>query len=207
MKCISQDGGIKLLDEIHVGSYGNHAASQTLVGKAFRVGFYWPSVVADVEKLVRHCAGCQFFAKRIHVPTHEIQTIPASWPFASWGLDMIGPFKPTLGNFKCVFVVIDKFSKWIEYMPLVKATLEKVIEFLNQIIHHYGIPNNIIMDLGTQFTGNTFWDFYDDRGIVMKYVLVAHPKANGEVERANGMILDALKKRLYREMTRHYEGG
>ena len=34
----------------------------------------------------------------------------------------------------------------------------------------------------------------------MKYVSVAHPRANGQVERANGMILDALKKRLYREI-------
>jgi hypothetical protein len=28
---------------------------------------------------------------------------------------------------------------------------------------------------------------------------VVHPRANGQVERANDMILDALKKRLYRE--------
>jgi hypothetical protein len=59
------------------------------------------------------------------VLAHEIQTIPASWPFACWGLDMIGPFKPAPGNFKFVFVLIDKFSKWIEYMPLVKASSEK----------------------------------------------------------------------------------
>jgi len=39
MKCISQDDGIKLIDKIHVGSCGSHVASQTLVGKAFRVGF------------------------------------------------------------------------------------------------------------------------------------------------------------------------
>jgi hypothetical protein len=100
-----------LLDEIHHGTCGNHAISRTLVGKAFRAGFYWSSAVADAEKLVRHCEGCQFFAKRIHIPAHEIQTIPASWPFACWGLDMIWPFKPALGNFKYVFVLIDKFSK------------------------------------------------------------------------------------------------
>jgi hypothetical protein len=34
--------------------------------------------MADAEKLVRRCDGCQFFAKRIHVPAHEIHTIPAS---------------------------------------------------------------------------------------------------------------------------------
>jgi hypothetical protein len=44
---------------------------------------------------------------------------------------MIGPFKPALGNFKCVFMMIDKFSKWIEYMPLTKASSEKVVEFLD----------------------------------------------------------------------------
>jgi transposase InsO family protein len=73
------------------------------------------------------------------------------------------------------------------------------VEFLDQIIHRFGLPNSIIIDLGTQFTGSAFWDFCDERSIVVKYVLVAHPRANGQVERANGTILDALKKRLYRE--------
>jgi len=156
LKCISQDDGIKLLEDIHAGSCGNHAASRTLVRKVFRAGFYWPTAVADAEKLIRHCEGCQFFAKLTHVPAHEIQTILSSWPFAYWGLDMIGPFKPAPGNFKFVFALIDKFSKWIEYMPLVKATSEKAVEFLNQIIHRFGVPNSIITDLGTQFTGTTF---------------------------------------------------
>jgi hypothetical protein len=78
MKCITRDAGIQLLHEIHSGTYGNHAASRTLVSKAFRAGFYWLSAVADAEKLVHRCDGCQFFTKRIHVPAHEIQTIPAS---------------------------------------------------------------------------------------------------------------------------------
>jgi len=69
---------------------------------------------------------------------------------------MIGPFKPALGNFKFVFVLINKFSKWIKYMPLVKVTSQKAVEFLNQIIHRFRIPNSIITDLGTQFTGTTF---------------------------------------------------
>ncbi|XP_021307541.1 uncharacterized protein LOC110431980 [Sorghum bicolor] len=52
LKCISQDDGVKLLDDIHAGSCGNHAASRTLVEKAFRAGFYWPTAVADTEKLL-----------------------------------------------------------------------------------------------------------------------------------------------------------
>jgi hypothetical protein len=127
-----------------------------LVGKAFRASFYWPSAIADAEKLVRHCTDCQFFSKIIHVPAHEIHSILASWPFACWVLDMIGPFKLAPGNFKFIFVLINKFSKWMEYMALVKASSEKAVEFLDQVIHRFGIPNNIIIDLETQFTGNTF---------------------------------------------------
>jgi hypothetical protein len=96
-------------------------------------------------------------------------------------------------------MMIDKFSKWIEYMPLTKVSSEKAVEFLDQIIHHFDLPNSIITDLGTLFTSSVFWDFCDERSIVVKYVSVAHPRANGQVERANIMILDALKERLYRE--------
>jgi hypothetical protein len=58
MKCITREAGIQLLHEIHSGTCGNHIASRTLVGKAFRASFYWPSAVADAEKLVRRCDGC-----------------------------------------------------------------------------------------------------------------------------------------------------
>jgi hypothetical protein len=40
MKCIHSATGRQLLDEIHAGQCGVHAASRTLVGKAFRSGFY-----------------------------------------------------------------------------------------------------------------------------------------------------------------------
>jgi hypothetical protein len=48
-----------------------------------------------------------------------------------------------------VFVMMDKFSKWIEYMPLTMASLENADEFLDQIIHRFGLLNSIITDLGT----------------------------------------------------------
>jgi hypothetical protein len=116
---------------------------------------------------------------------------------------MIRPFKLAPVGFRWVYVMIDKFSKWIEYKPLVSGTAKKAAELLDEIIHHFSLSNSIITDLGSTFTGNDLWNFYDDRDIVVKYVLVAHPRANGEAERANGMILDALKKRLYRANDKH----
>ena len=69
---------------------------------------------------------------------------------------MIGPFKLALGGFRYVYVAIDKFSKWIEYKPLVLATAKKAVELFEDIIHRFGLPNSIITDLRTTFTGITF---------------------------------------------------
>ena len=44
LKCVSFEEGKEILDEIHSGCCGNHVASRTLVGKAFRTGFYWPTL-------------------------------------------------------------------------------------------------------------------------------------------------------------------
>jgi hypothetical protein len=40
MRCITREDGCELLVEIHGGKCGNHASFCTLVGKAFRHGFY-----------------------------------------------------------------------------------------------------------------------------------------------------------------------
>ena len=48
---------------------------------------------------------------------------------------MIGPFKLEPGGFRYMYVAIDKFSKWIEYKPLVSATVKKAIELFEDIIH------------------------------------------------------------------------
>jgi hypothetical protein len=81
------------LEEIHKGVCGNHASSRTLVSKAFRRAFYWPTALGDAEELVKRCQGCQYFAKQQHVPTYKLVTIPPTWPFACWGLDVIGLFR------------------------------------------------------------------------------------------------------------------
>jgi hypothetical protein len=65
-------------------------------------------------------------------------------------------------------------------------------------LHRFSFPNTIITDLGSNFLSHQFWEFCERNAIEVKYVLVAHPQANG-------LILDGLKKRLYNENSK--KGG
>jgi hypothetical protein len=64
------------------------------------------------------------------------------------------------------------------------------------ILRLFGFPSTIITDLGSNFTSHEFWEFCERSAIEVKYVLMAHPQANSQVEHANSLILDELKKRL-----------
>jgi transposase InsO family protein len=110
---------------------------------------------------------------------------------------MIGPFKKAQGGYTHVLVAIDKFTKWIEFKPIASLTSAKAVEFIQDIIFRFGIPNSIITDLGSNFTSSEFFDFCEQKSIQIKYASVAHPRANGQVERANGMILEALRKKVF----------
>jgi hypothetical protein len=197
MKCVPREEGKGILEEIHKGVCGNHASSRTLVSMVFRRASYWPTALGDAEELVRRCQGCQYFAKQQHVPAYKLVTIPPTWPFACWGLDMIGPLPTSPGGFNRVLVAIDKFTKWIEVKPVTCPKADRVLDFLDELMHCYGLPHRIITDLGSNFNNHQFWEYYENSGIDVRYVSVAHPRANGQVHRANGMVLDALKKRLH----------
>jgi ribonuclease HI len=57
-RCVPIPQGRELLRDIHASVCGHHAAPRTLVGNAFRQGFYWPTAVADASEIVRTCEGC-----------------------------------------------------------------------------------------------------------------------------------------------------
>jgi ribonuclease HI/transposase InsO family protein len=201
-QCISVAQGQELLQEIHLGACGHHAAPRTLVGNTFRQGFYWPTAVADTTRIVRSCRGCQFYARQTHLLAQTLQTIPITWSFAVWGQDLVGPLQKAPGGFKHLLVAIDKFSKWIEVRPLTSIRSEQVVAFFTNIIHRFGVPNSIITDNGTQFTGKKFLDFCEDHHIRVDWAAVAHPMTNGQVERANGMILQGLKPKIYNDLNK-----
>jgi hypothetical protein len=166
------------------------------VAKAFRHGFYWPTALRDAYQLVKHCNGCQRFSKHRNTPAAALKTIPLTWPFAVWGLDMVGPFKTVRGGLTHLLVEVDKFTKWIEAKPIKKLNGSSTIKFFNEIITRYGVPYSIITDNRTNFAKGVFTEYCGQKGIRLDLASVAHPQSNGQVEKVNGQILAGIKPRL-----------
>jgi hypothetical protein len=72
MKCIDTNAGKHLLEEIHAGQCGVHAVLRTLVGKAFKAGFYWSTTKKDAADLVHKCEVCQFLDKQQQLPAQHL---------------------------------------------------------------------------------------------------------------------------------------
>jgi hypothetical protein len=84
MKYISKDEGVQLLQEIHNGVHGVHLSCCSIVGKAFRHRFYWPTAKDDAMEIITKCKECQFFQKQTTKHVNPLRPIDLSCPFAVW---------------------------------------------------------------------------------------------------------------------------
>src|SRR4051812_48687490 len=96
----------------------------------------------DATTLVTRCEACQFHSKKLHQPAQSLQTIPLSWPFSVWGLDILGPFPRAVGGFEYLYVAIDKFTKWPEVEAVRKVTTQAAVKFFKGLVCRFGVPNN-----------------------------------------------------------------
>ena len=55
-----------------------------------------------------------------------------------------------------MYVAIDKFTKWPEVEAVRKVTAQSAVKFFKGLVYHFGVPNRVITDNGTQFTSRTF---------------------------------------------------
>ena len=92
LKCLMPTEAEYVLREIHEGVCENHSEARSLSKKVIRAGYYLPSIQADTNQLVQRCNKCQRFANLLHSPSEELTPMSSPWPFAQWGLDIMGPF-------------------------------------------------------------------------------------------------------------------
>ena len=103
----------------------------------------------EVLEYVKKCDQCQKFAPNIHQPGGVLNPLSSLWSFASWGLDIVGPFPKAAGNKRYLLVDTDYFTKWVEVGPLANIKDVDTKKFVwKNIVTRFGVPRTLISDNG-----------------------------------------------------------
>lgn len=153
LKCLTPDEADYVIREVHEGICGDHVGARTLMRKIVRQGYYWPSISKYAKTFVRKCDKCQRYVDLIkHLPKN-LMPISSPWPFAQWGIDLIGPIPTRKGQVRFAIVAVDYFTKWAEAEPLATTTEAKVRNFVwRNLICRFRIPHVIITITGNSST-------------------------------------------------------
>ncbi|CAL9000432.1 unnamed protein product, partial [Prunus brigantina] len=164
---------------------------------AIMVICFWPSLHTDAQAFTQKCDKCQRFANIPQLPAEPLTAMVSPWPFAQWGLDLIGPMPEGKGQVKYAVVAVDYFTKWAEAEALATITAARIETFVWQnIVCRFGIPNIIVTDNGRQFDNAKFKQFCSNLKIKLCFASPAHPQSNGQVEAVNKIIKRTLKTKL-----------
>ncbi|GAU38058.1 hypothetical protein TSUD_146160 [Trifolium subterraneum] len=136
-----------ILQEFHEGINGQHIGGRSLERKALRAWYYWPTMQNDAKDHVLKCDKCQRHGDMHIAPASELKTLISLWPFAWWGMDILGPFSTTSRQVKYLIVAVDYFTKWIEEVPLTKLGAFPILCFLKRnMLARSGIPRVVVTD-------------------------------------------------------------
>ncbi|GJY50751.1 reverse transcriptase domain-containing protein, partial [Tanacetum coccineum] len=107
-----------------------HVGTRSVVPKALRIGYYWPTMHEEARKLIQACQDCQVHKPVPRNPQQKLSPITSLWPFYKWGIDIAGPFPKGPGRVKFLIVAIDYFTKWVEAKLVATITGNHIKKFV-----------------------------------------------------------------------------
>ena len=109
-------------------------------------------------------------------------------------MDFITGF-PKVRDFKFVFVVVNRFSKYVVFIPASDAcpTEEAAKLFFSNVVKHFGLPKNIVNDRDARFTSRFWVELFKLLGSELKFSTANHPQIDGQIEIINALLEEYLR--------------
>ena len=157
--------------------------------------FWWPTVVADVRDFVTACTVCARSKSSHQSPAGLLHPLPVPGrPWSHIALDFVTGLPPSMGN-TVILTVVDRFSKAVHLVALPKLPSSKETgELLMEHVYRlHGLPVDIVSDRGPQFTSQAWKALCKGIGATISLSSGYHPQSNGQAERANQSLEEALR--------------
>lgn len=98
-------------------------------------------------------------------------------------------------NGHVVFVLVDSDTKWIEAVPMKRATADTTIDVLKGIFARFGLPETLVSDNGPQFSRAAMARFLKENHVCHLTTAPYQPQSNGLAERAVRTLIEGLRKK------------
>ena len=155
---------------------------------------FWPTLFRDTYLFCKSYSNCQWTGNLGHRDQMPLTPILACEIFDIWGIDFMGPFPLSFGNYY-ILLAVDYISKWVEAKATRTNDSKTVVGFVkSHIFSRYGVPRAIISDRGTHFCNRTFESLLKKYGVTHRISTAYHPQTSGQAEVSNRKIKSILEK-------------
>ncbi|XP_057465748.1 uncharacterized protein LOC130755372 [Actinidia eriantha] len=150
-----------VLYEIHEGMCGLYSGGRSLSHRALSQGNWWPYMYKDAQVYVHKFNKCQLFSPLIHQPARDLTPLTSPWPFAQWGMDIVGVLPRALSNKRFLLAVTDYFTKWVEVEPIAQIREVDPIKFIRRnILSKFGSHRPLCQITWVDELVNVLWAYW-----------------------------------------------
>ncbi|KAK2979456.1 hypothetical protein RJ640_015085 [Escallonia rubra] len=183
-----------LIRECHDTLWAGHAGGERTLA-LLQQGYYWPQMGDEVQEYVKTCLTYQQDKVERKKKAGLLQPLPiAKRPWESVSLDFITGL-PKVGDLGTILVVVDRFSKYASFIATPKyCSAEDTAQlFLKYVVKYWGMPQDIVSDRDSRFTGNFWTELFKLFGSQLSMSSSYHPESDGQTERFNSMLEEYLR--------------
>ena len=185
----------KLLHDSHDSVVAGHQGVNRSFELLHRL-YFWPKMFYDVKDYVLSCDSCQRNKPLMQKPAGLLQ--PLDIPTRNWesiSMDFIVKLPVTKKGHDSIMVVVDRLSKMTHFIPTrTDVTASQVASlFVDNIFRLHGLPKVIVSDRDSKFTGNFWKALHSLLGIKLSMSSSLHPQSDGQTERMNRCLEEALR--------------
>lgn len=179
----------------HEALIGGHMGVQKTMDRILSK-FYWPGMHNDVSRFCKSCDICQRTIQKGRISKVPLDQMPmVDVPFKRIAVDLIGPIYPVSENGnRYILTVVDYATRYPEAIALPSIETTRVAEALLDIYSRVGFPEEVLSDLGTQFTSSMMKEVSRLISVTQLNTSPYHPCCNGLVEKFNGTLKIILKR-------------
>ena len=137
----------------------SHPGSRATV-RTISPRFVWRNMSRRIRGLCRTCVPCHQskVVRHIRAPLERLPVLDDR--FAVIHVDLVGPLPISEGQ-SYLFTVIDRYTRWVEAIPLASMTSEDCAKaLLRHWISRFGVPAQIVSDQGRQFVSRLWHELH-----------------------------------------------